>query len=72
MYLSVDQELNLYYGNTGAFKKIIGNLKTINLDKIVEEIKELKPNYAYSAYYDIHNLLKSHEIIDEIYNHIYT
>lgn len=47
IYMSLDSELNLYYGNTGLEISKLGNLRSLSDLEIISLIRNLKPNDCY-------------------------
>lgn len=66
VFLNISKELDLYYGNAGARTRLIGNLKTSSTVELINEIGKLKPNYDYSAFYDLDKLPSVDLILERI------
>lgn len=66
VFLTVDQALNLYYGNTGARTARLGNLHTMTSREILEAVQGLSANWDYSAFYDLDRLPPAREILDRV------
>lgn len=50
-FFNITQNGDLYFGNVGAYTKLLGNLLYTAEDKLLEEILACGPNYDYTAYY---------------------
>ena len=47
VYLSVHQNLDLYYGNTGVETAKLGNLRTLSSEDIIVFLLQCRPNYNF-------------------------
>ena len=54
-FFKVDQQLNFYYGDTGAVSQRIGNLKEMTSEEILDAILQAKPNYYDSSLIHLRN-----------------
>lgn len=54
-FFKVDQQLNFYYGNTGATSQLIGNLNDLTSEEILQSILQAKPNYYDSSHIHLKN-----------------
>ena len=53
MFLNIVNNYDIFYGNAGAHTRKLGNILVDEPEKLLEKIRQLPPNYDWSAYYDI-------------------
>lgn len=51
MYLTIHPDCSLYYGNTGAETRCLGDLRHLKVDKIADVLVHLPGNRDYGAFY---------------------
>ncbi len=59
VFFHITQELDLYYGNVGAHTQYLGNLRSLDVDRLSSMLASLGQNYDWNAFYD-----------DSIWNHL--
>ena len=63
LYLSLHQDCRLYVGNSGAETQLIGDLRTMDLEKAAGLIMKLPGNRDYGAFYDAEALPSDDAVI---------
>lgn len=63
LYLTVHQDCKLYVGNSGAETCCLGDVRSMDLKAVAEEIKLLPGNRDYGAFYDLEELPSTEKIV---------
>lgn len=65
-FFTIGPDLELYYGNTGARTRALGNMRLLESGQILELAQAASPNWDYSAFYDLDRLPDSETILAQV------
>ena len=50
-FFNITQKLDIFFGNAGAHTKLLGNMRTLSTQQLLDELSMMSTNYDYNAYY---------------------